>query len=191
MKTTKRNQAEERLAYLDRVSLNNEKRGDIIDLDNAEIGIKVVDNKATIYAYGKKFEGAKYTAVKIDCNDVATEVSFRDFTFAAKRINELDFNAVLSVDGINKKISAKNPYDYDMRILLVVYTPGLVVKITLYNAFKFAPGLSGCHVSIGVEGINCRNVREELAATLAVMKHDTSALLDQSTVNSALMIPKD
>ncbi|MGN0598466.1 MAG: hypothetical protein ACI4JK_01115 [Oscillospiraceae bacterium] len=172
MKPTKKDKVEGRIVSLDKISYRNAEKG-IVDYSNAEIGIRVNRENADIYAFGTKFEEAKYVAFKLDYNNEATEVIFNDFTFAAERINDFNSEAFLSIDGVNLKISPKEPYCLDMRIVLMFEVPEVIVQITLYNASRFAPGLSGCHISIGVKDVNYINVLEGCAAMVSVINHDT------------------
>ncbi|MGN0607497.1 MAG: hypothetical protein ACI4JM_13350 [Oscillospiraceae bacterium] len=178
MKRIQQNKAKERVSYLERTSHSNNNKNRI-DYSTSEIGIKVTNGKVEIFALGTKFESAEYLAFKLDHLNAATEIGFNDFIFAADKINDYNFTALISLDGTDIKISPHNPYTLDMKLVFLFRTPEIIVQITLYNANNFACGLSGCYISIGIKGVNYINVWEGCAAMVSVINHqETQATLD-------------
>lgn len=178
MKRIHPNKTNERVSCMERTIRSNENKNRI-DYSNSEIGIKVTNGVADIYAMGTKFEGADYIAFKLDHLNTATEIGFNDFTFAADKINNYNFSALISLDGTDIKISSQNPYALDMKLVFLFRTSEIIVQITLYNASQFAYGLSGCYISIGIKDLNYTNVWEGCAAMISVINHqDSQAALD-------------
>lgn len=142
MKTIKKKTVTDKMNYLDRAcSTHNASRK--VDFSNDELGIRIINGKADLYAYGRKHTDADYLVFKLDYQNVAMEMSLEDFTFVANKVNEVDFSAVMTIDNYSIKISPKNPYYMEEKIILIVKTDQIIVQITLYNAGSLAPGLSG------------------------------------------------
>lgn len=177
MKAHKNNRADPRIDILDRRSRISNETGRGIDFSKAEIGVRVVDGKADIYVFGTKFTDAEFRAIKCDYNNEVTSVTFKDFALAAYKMNDVVTDAEISVDGMNLTISPDTPYGLDMKIVMIFATYDVVVQIVLYNAFTFAPGLSGCHIGIGIRGETYQNVIEGFTAMIALINNDNATSL--------------